>query len=171
MKSRWINIILIVTLLLSGSCEQQIPTLEAPPEPMESCNACPPDASSGTASFDKFVTVGNSFVAGFQSGALFDDGQQNSLANMISNQLACAGGSDVFNQPDINSFNGFNTQLSVPEQGIILGRLILFDDGSGPVPAPSGAPGLPPPYNTADLPTIFTGDKSSLNNFSSNLSK
>jgi len=165
MKSRWINIILIVTLLLSGSCEQQIPTLEAPPEPMESCNACPPDAASGSASFDKFVTVGNSFVAGFQSGALFDDGQQNSLANMISIQLACAGGSDVFNQPDINSFNGFNTQLSVPDQEIILGRLILFDDGSGPVPAPAGAPGLPPPYNTADLPTIFTGDRSSLNNF------
>jgi hypothetical protein len=47
--------------------------------------------------------------------------------------------------------------------------LILFDaDGNGPgspVPTPAGAPGVPAPYNTADLPTPFTGNKAELNNF------
>ena len=50
-----------------------------------------------------------------------------------------------------------------------MGRLILFDaDGSGPgsaVPTPAGAPGVPAPYNTADLPTPYTGDRSEINNF------
>ncbi|MFM7853273.1 MAG: hypothetical protein ACKO96_15460, partial [Flammeovirgaceae bacterium] len=52
---------------------------------------------------------------------------------------------------------------------VIRGRLILFDpDGSGPRtagPAASGTTGVPAPYNTADLPTPFTGNKSALNNF------
>ncbi|MCK5206539.1 MAG: hypothetical protein KAQ79_00915, partial [Cyclobacteriaceae bacterium] len=120
---------------------------------------------SGSASFDKFVTIGNSFVAGFQAGALYDAAQSNSMAKMIAMQLACAGGNATFNQPDINSFNGFNLKLSVPDQGVILGRMVLFDDGSGAVPAPAGAPGVPAPYNTADLPTAFMGDKAALNNF------
>ena len=165
MKKLHIHIIFFLAVLLLLSCEQEIPTLEPPAPPEEVCASCPEGASPGSASFDKFVTIGSSYVAGFQAGALFNEGQQNSLGKMISQQLACAGGSAVFNQPDINSVNGFNIQLSAPSQGVILGRLILFDDGTGAVPAPAGAPGLPPPYNTADLPAPFTGDKSALNNF------
>lgn len=161
--------IAFVLVLILWSCAQEIIELEQPPSPLEGCNSCPDGAESGTASFDKFVAVGNSYVAGFQAGALFDDGQQNSLAAMIAKQLECAGGSGTFNQPDINSFNGYNIQLSNPGQGIILGRLILFDaDGEGPssaVPAPAGAPGVPAPYDNADLPTSFSGNKAALNNF------
>jgi len=164
MKNIRFYIVLAITLSIS-SCEQEVIDLADPPPPETGCISCPDGAGSGSASFDKFVTIGNSFVAGFQAGALFDAGQSNSMAKMIAQQLACAGGSTTFNQPDINSFNGFNIQLSVPAQGILLGRLILFDDGSGPVPAPAGAPGVPAPYNTADIPTAFTGDKATLNNF------
>lgn len=162
------NICIFSILILFGhlwSCQQEVISLEDPPPPEAGCDSCPDGAGSGEASFAKFVTIGNSYVAGFQAGALYDDSQNNSLAKIISNQLACAGGNDVFNQPDINSFNGFNVQLSNVNQGIILGRLVLLDDGSGPAPAPAGAPGVPPPYNSANLPAPFTGDKSALNNF------
>jgi len=155
--------------LIIWSCEQEVIDLQRPEPPDPGCISCPDGATSGSASFDKFVTIGNSFVAGFQAGALYNSGQDNSLAMMIAQQLECAGGSAIFNQPDIDSRNGFNVQLSIPEENIILGRLILFDaDGSGPgspVPAPAGAPGVPAPYNTADLPSPFTGNKAELNNF------
>lgn len=164
MKNIHIYIILTITLIIS-SCAQELIDLEKPADPKTGCISCPDEAHSGEASFDKFVTIGNSFVAGFQAGALYDAGQNNSMAKMIAQQLNCAGGNATFNQPDINSFNGFNIQLSNPGQGIILGRMVLFDDGSGAVPAPAGAPGVPAPYNTADLPTAFTGDKATLNNF------
>lgn len=156
---------LLALTLFFSSCVQEIIDLEAPAVGETGCISCPEGTGAGSASFDKFVTIGGSHVAGFQAAALFDASQGSSMPKMIAQQLACAGGSATFNQPDINSFNGFNLQLSVPSQGIILGRLVLFDDGTGPVPAPAGTPGLPAPYNTADLPTAFTGDKSALNNF------
>ena len=159
------NYIALIIISILFSCQQEIPELEAPPTVEPLCQSCPDGANSGSASFDKFVSIGNSFVAGFQAGALYNDAQTSSMPNMISQQLGCAGGSAVFNQPDINSANGFNIQLSDPGQGIVLGRLILFDAGSGAAPTPAGAPGVPAPYNTADLPTPFSGDKSALNNF------
>lgn len=164
MKNKHIFTILAITFIIS-SCEQEVINLEPQETPPPLCISCPDGAGSGSASFAKFVTFGNSFVAGFQAGALFDASQNNSMAAMIAQQLACAGGSAAFNQPDINSLNGYNVLYSVPDQGIILGRMILFDDGSGPVPAPAGAPGVPTPYNSADLPTAFAGDRATLNNF------
>lgn len=162
------NIRFYISLIIIGifsSCAQEVIDLETPTGLETTCDICPEGANSGSASFDKFVTIGNSYVAGFQAGALYDEAQNNSMAKMIAQQFACAGGSNVFNQPDINSVNGFNVQLSDPAQGVVVGRLILLDDGSGPGPVPAGAPGVPAPYNTADLPSLFTGDKASLNNF------
>lgn len=164
MKNTQIYIVFAITFILA-SCAQEVINLEEPPPPETGCISCPDGAESGSASFDKFVAIGNSYVAGFQAGALFDAGQNNSTARMIAMQLECAGGSASFNQPDINSVNGYNVQLSVPAQGVILGRLVLLDDGTSTVPAPAGAPGVPAPYNTADLPTAFAGDKAALNNF------
>ncbi|MBX2954790.1 MAG: hypothetical protein KF846_01445 [Cyclobacteriaceae bacterium] len=177
---------LIICLLITLSCEQEVIDLQDPDAPPAACNSCPAGASAGAnVSFAKFVSIGNGFVAGFQAGALFTAGQNNSMAKLLSAQLNCASGSTAaFNQPDIGSVNGYNVQSSIP--GVItLGRLILFDpDGpTGPrsaTPYPSGFPGaaavtcpsavpatpaLPAPYNTADLPTAFTGDKNALNNY------
>jgi len=177
MKNLKFLYILSAALLISTSCEQELIELTPP-------IVTPPvtTGTSGTASFTKFVAVGNSFVAGMQGQALFNNGQANSLAKIVATQLATSGGSTTFNQPDINSVNGYNPISSIP--GVLtLGRLVLFDpDGSGPrtaapypakfpgssVTCPSAVttPGLPAPYNTADFPTAFAGDKATLNNFS-----
>lgn len=169
--------ILPLALLISISCEQELIVLEPPVVEQP-----PTTGTSGTASFTKFVTIGNSFVAGMQGQALFNDGQANSMAKIVATQLATSGGNATFNQPDINSVNGFNPISSNLGIGLVLGRLVLFDpDGTGPrTPAPTPAkfpgssvtcpkavttPALPAPYNTADFPGAYTGVKAELNNF------
>jgi hypothetical protein len=163
------------------SCEQVL-LVPVPPEPVEPPPPCGTSPSAGSASFTKFVAFGSAYVSGFQAGALYNDGQANSLARILAKQFECVGGPTTFNQPDINSVNGYNLQLSIP--GVItLGRLVLFDpDGTSgtrtATPQPSAFPGssvtcpspvttpaLPAPYNTADLPSAFTGNKAALNNF------
>ncbi|RAV98097.1 SGNH/GDSL hydrolase family protein [Pseudochryseolinea flava] len=172
-------------LLLISGCKQEDIDLQDPcavdPENCAPDTSCE-DAEAGTANFTKFVVLGNSYTAGFQAGALFTKGQQNSLGAIVANQLKCVNTELVFNQPDINSVNGYNLQSSAPPT-LILGRLFLFDpDGSGPrTPAPAAAgmpatattcpsavntPASPAPYNTADLPAPYAGDKAKLNNFS-----
>lgn len=165
-----------LTLLCAAvisSCKQDV--LQTTPPTATTCTVCPP-YSAGSADFTKFVVIGNSLAAGFQAGALFTEGQNNSLPKILSTQFANVGGGS-FNQPDINSVNGYSSN-----PGVVLGRFVLFDpDGSGPrtpAPYPAGFPGshvtcpsdvvtpaLPAPYNTADAPTAFTGDKTKLNNF------
>lgn len=171
----------LLTAFLVGSCSQEpiVPEPPAGPEPG-------PTPSAGTANFSKFVAIGNSFVAGMQANALFNESQANSLAKIMATQLATVGGAnpDPFDQPDINSVNGFNPIQSVLPS-VILGRLVLFDpDGptgprtAAPFPAkfpgapavtcPSAVPAtpaLPAPYNTADFPAPFGGNKANLNNF------
>ena len=150
----------IFALLLFFGCEQEVLELQPPPEP---------SGEPGSADFTNFVAIGNSLTAGLQAAALFNEGQQNSFPAIMAGQFALVSTNDEFDQPDINSVNGYNSLFSNPQQGIIRGRLILFDpDGGGPIgpgPAPAGTPGIPAPYNTADLPTPYTGDKTELNNF------
>lgn len=165
---------MLSTALFIG-CEQEIAELTPPDQPET------PTGSLGTnITLTKFVTIGNSLVAGYQSNALFNEGQAESLGKILNQQFTYAGGTSEFNQPDINSENGYSGVI--PGTTIPVGRLVLFDpDGTGPRsagPAASGTPArevtcpsvvstpaVPAPYNTADLPTPFTGDKTKLNNF------
>ncbi|HTH56869.1 MAG TPA: hypothetical protein VL728_12545 [Cyclobacteriaceae bacterium] len=147
------------------SCKQDVVTLQPPP----TVTPTTPTGSKGSVDFSKYVSIGNSLTAGFQAGALFTAGQQNSFPLILSKQFSYAQGTTItFNQPDINSVNGYNSSYSNPGAGVLRGRLILFAaDGvqAHAVPTPAGATGVPSPYNTADLPTAYTGDKSKLNNF------
>lgn len=166
--------LLILTATFAFSCEQELipitgdpcdgsdPSIICPPAEFISC---PDDATAGSLDLTKFVAIGNSLVAGYQSAALYNEAQENSLPLILARQFECVGGSPVFNQPDIGSFNGFNSLFSDPSQGIILGRLILFNAGGGELPTPAGTPGVPAPYNDGDLPGAYTGDKAALNNF------
>ena len=167
MKTFNIKSIFAIALLASVivSCKQDVITL-TPPD-----NGTPqtPTGTKGSADFTKYVSIGNSLTAGFQAGALFTEGQNNSFPLILSRQFSIAQGSTLtFNQPDINSVNGYNSSYSNPSAGVIRGRLVLFAaDGNQAhaVPTPAGASGVPAPYNTADLPGAYTGDKTKLNNF------
>jgi len=167
MKTNKFKIVFILPLLFALSCEQEIIKTTEPEPDLTNVNPpeCPDNASAGSLNLAKFIALGNSLTAGFQAGALFTAGQENSLPKIIAGQLECVGGSTTFNQPDVNSVNGCYNLAG----GCTLGRLILFDpDGSGPAsagPAPAGTPGVPAPYNTADALTAYTGDKAALNNF------
>src|SRR5579872_2342773 len=158
-----IAIALTATVIIS--CKQDVITLKAP----DNGSPAAPTGSKGSADFSKYVSIGNSLTAGYQAGALFTAGQNNSFPLILSKQFSIAQGTSLtFNQPDINSVNGYNSSYSDPTHGIILGRLVLFAaDGvqADAVPTPSGYPGVPSPYNTADLIGPYSGDKSKLNNF------
>ena len=78
--------------------------------PIFALSACEPDIedverSKGTADFTKMVAVGNSLTAGYQSGALYADGQINSLPAMIAEQMKQVGGGD-FSQPLLTGEQG-----------------------------------------------------------------
>src|SRR6478752_4816379 len=154
-----IALVAIVTV----ACKQDIPTLNPPPQPEA------PTGDKGNADFTKYVAIGNSLTAGFQAGALFTEGQNNSFPSILSKQLSIAQGTTLtFNQPDIGSVNGYNSSYSNPTASVIRGRMILFaadNVQAHALPTPAATPGVPAPYNTADIPTPYTGDKTKLNNF------
>jgi hypothetical protein len=174
-KTKLIYIALTVSLIV-GSCKQE-PIKLTPPEVVTPPVVTP---SKGSADFTKFVAIGNSLTAGYQAGALFTEGQKNSLGAILAQQFATVGGG-AFNQPDINSVNGFNTTTANPPAGsaTILGRIVLFDpDGSGPRtagPAALGTPArtvtcpsevvTPAVPGSGNAPADFSGNKAALNNF------
>lgn len=164
-------------LLFAVSCEQELVENSANPCPSDDPSiicpeqaivACPDDASAGEADFSKYVAIGSSYTAGFQAGALFNAGQSNSLANILATQFACVGGG-AFNQPSINTENGYNIFITPnPVGNVVLGRFKL--QGTPPAPAPviSGVDALPNPQVNPGF--IYTGSTGAvpvnqLNNF------
>ncbi|MEQ9308708.1 MAG: hypothetical protein RLN90_04585 [Balneolaceae bacterium] len=159
---------LLVLILVAGvtfySCEgvedslvddrlEDNPAPTAPPAP---------SGSQGNADYTKFVSIGNSLTAGFMDAALYNQGQQSSLGALIAAQLKIAvesdGGTfDEFNQPDINSVNGFNTSIQPdndPTTAPAFGRIKL-----------DLVAGVPSPTINGDPIGAYSGTISSLNNF------
>ena len=180
-KLNYISLALSV-LLFFGACEQElIDTTDPGPDMTNLGEDCVPGVS-GNANFTKFVAIGNSFVAGVQAGALFTDGQNNSLPFLINEKLACAGGTATFNQPTIGASLGWNLFVTQPfltdPTKPILGRLLL-QYGTGKdckTGAPSAKPNpqaYPPGVlealpNPAFNPSFIYGNgstKAALNNF------
>ncbi|MDW3197465.1 MAG: hypothetical protein R8G66_34120 [Cytophagales bacterium] len=107
--------------------------------------------SAGSANFEHMVSFGASFAAGVMDGALYTDGQVYSYPAQIAQKLMTEGvGGGTFNQPDINSVNGFT---GVNEDGSINGRFFLNIAALAPQPT------------VGELPTVYSGDRSQLNNF------
>src|SRR5580765_2536887 len=132
MKKRSLVYTVLTLLLIAWSCKQEVIELKAvePPPP-------PPNPSHGSADFTKFVALGSSFTAGFQAGALFDEGQANSLPAIMAKQFAIPGvDGGAFKQPTINATLGYNIFIS-PNPGTdgrVIGRMLL--QGADPVPTP-----------------------------------
>lgn len=87
MNIKYIYLILIVFSLVACSDVSITDPIPAPPE-----------LEAGTADFSNFVAIGDSQTAGFTDGALFIAGQENSIPNILANNMASIGGSE-FTQP------------------------------------------------------------------------
>jgi hypothetical protein len=159
-------ILLAISMLFASACEQElIETVPADPD-MTNITPDPCEGSAGSANFTKFVAVGNSLVAGVQAGALFDEGQANSLPAIMNKQFACVGGTSTFTQPNINSTLGFNLFITPnpTASGAVLGRMLL--QGTPPRPTPQISDNAAIPNPAVNPAFIYTGAKSALNNFS-----
>jgi len=153
------SIFFIVALsLVFFACEQEVTELK----PNVYSPAGTPSGNSGSADFSKFVTIGGSFTAGLMDGTLNNSGQMYSVGKMINNQLQLAGGSSTFNQPDINSENGY---LGPGPDGVAgtsddQGKTFLTQSAS------TGAIGISfSQGDAASVATPYSGDKAALNNF------
>jgi hypothetical protein len=176
MKSFKYSLGVALLLFAATACDQEIPELQEPEPAASQCEGAKP----GSANFSKFVAIGNSFVAGFQAGALFTDGQNNSLPAILNKQFECVGAPATFKQPDIKASLGYNIFIAPnpPADNKVRGRMLLQTS-----PTPDCATGLfsprptPQAYAVGNLeavpnpqlnPNFIYGDgstKSSLNNF------
>ena len=137
------HLISLAAVALLGSCTYDFPE----PDP-----ATIPSAGT-TADFSNYVAIGNSLTAGFMDNALYNRSQINSFPNILAQQMQLVGGGD-FQQPDINSVDGFG---GIGPNGIILGRLRLVQQAGGsPFPSPT---------TTGDLIGGYDGATNELNNF------
>lgn len=147
--NRYLVAALAATLVFTA-CDEEDKLIEQ----LEEQNPIPGAVTGdpGALNFSKFVSLGNSITAGYQDGALYDQGQALSFPALIAEQLKTPGidGGD-FNQPDINSAIGLS---GVNPAGGFFGRLELSLSLLRPVPNPNGEQFGP-----------YTGDKASLNNF------
>lgn len=119
------------------------------------------EASQGNADFTNYVAIGNSLTAGFMDGALYNNGQDFSLAAQLSGQFEFTGAPATFNQPDINSVNGCNTIsnsvidcIANLNSNPVTGRFKLDTSIPGPSPTLEG-----------EKVQQYTGTASALNNF------
>lgn len=121
-------------------------------------------ASKGSADFTKFVAIGSSYTAGFQSGALFTAGQDASIPALMAKKFECVGGSATFNQPTIGTPTGYNIFVSPNPMGpVLLGRFLL--QGTPPKPKPVVSDGTAIPNPSINPGFVYTGSKTDLNNF------
>ncbi|WP_421775185.1 hypothetical protein [Gracilimonas sp.] len=147
--------LLLVTTLVFVGCEGQEQSLiddRLDDNPIQE----PPSEnySAGDANFSNYVAIGNSLTAGYMDAALYDAGQANSIAAQMNAQFEIVGGTSDFNQPDINSTNGFNTAVENPQGSLVLGRFKLDTNIPGPSPVIGGDPIAP-----------YSGATNELNNF------
>ena len=85
---------IILSLALFSACERKIDEFAA---------------SANGLDFSKFVSVGNSMVAGYADGALYLSGQENSIPNIMAKQFQTVGGGN-FVQPLIGTNDGVGFQ-------------------------------------------------------------
>ncbi|MEJ1241588.1 hypothetical protein WBG78_25800 [Chryseolinea sp. T2] len=153
--------LLFILPFMAFACSQDVIELDEPVAPDDdNCIS----VVQGSADFSKFIAIGSSYTAGFQAGALFNDGQNNSLPAILNKQFECAGAPNQFNQPSINTANGFNIFVTPnPVGNVVLGRMLLQGATPRPTPQVSGPEAIPNPAVNPSF--IYTGSKTALNNF------
>ncbi len=105
----------------------------------------PPSQVSGQADFTRFVTLGNSLTAGYESGSLYESAQKYSFGNLIAGQLNASFAQPLFSEPgtpgrlEVKSLEPFN----------------LFTSPGGGQPMDLN---YPAPYNNLGVPGAFVYD-------------
>lgn len=79
----------LAIILISISCEDRSDLTQ------------PSAANTGSADFSKFVSIGNSLTAGYQSGALFESGQKYSYGKLIADQVGTNYAQPTIDDPGI----------------------------------------------------------------------
>lgn len=141
---------LAVSSLLLSSCQEDDDVVVDNPIQED-----PVDYTSGSANFSNYVALGNSLTAGFSDNALFIDGQNASLPNILAGNFALAGGGS-FTQPLMADNLGGMTLGGNPISG---NRLILSFASGSPAPVPVEGQGatevssvLSGPFNNMGVP-------------------
>jgi len=106
----------------------------------------PGEVSTGTADFSRFVSIGNSLTAGYQSSALYEDAQNYSYGKMIADQIGTSYEQPIVSNPGI----GGRIEIST---------LVPFVTSTQPVaaglPTNTGYAGI---YNNLGIPGILLAD-------------
>ncbi len=118
-----------------------------------------PTAGLGSLSVTKFVSVGNSITAGYQSNGWFESGQKYSFPNLIAQQLNASGASVTFVQPLWSDPGTPIAGTTIPSQYMILSM-------AGPIIGPNthltaGSPEnltYAAPYNNLAVPGALLYD-------------
>ena len=87
----------------------------------------------GSADFSRYVSVGNSLVAGYADGALYYSAQKNSFPALLAGQFQMAGGG-AFVQPVVNSEFGVEFPGSMPRLKLGYSTSCTGVTSLGPVP-------------------------------------
>lgn len=137
------KLLYIIIILLSWACTYEFPYTEVIDD-------------NGSADFSKFVCIGDNYTSGFMDGALFREGQINSVGSMLARQVSDTTGENLV-QATIANENGYNYFLS--DTANVYGKLIrTYTSLSDNDPIIIALPG--------ELPTDYTGDKNLLTDFS-----
>ncbi|WP_420575538.1 hypothetical protein [Ekhidna sp.] len=152
MKSLYNKLIISTFALAALACSSEDDLIEDWIDVNETEEPAP--GTSGDLDLSSYISIGNSLTAGFADGALYNQGQENSFPNLLAGQFAMVGGGN-FNQPDINSVDGYHTSLNPSGvEGLIFGRTVLDLSAQAPVPTTTG-----------EEIGAYTGNKANLGNF------
>lgn len=118
----------------------------------------PPELDTGTADFSKFIALGNSLTAGFQSGALLSRDSKYSFPNLIAQQVNATFVQPEIKYPGIGGYiDSTNTTLGVyelisrpgvPTQQTAVGNPLSFVTNSA----------VAPNFNNLGIPGITSLD-------------
>lgn len=138
-------IIVICIFIFSEACTYQFPE-----------EKIPTSEDFGDLNTEQVIALGDDYFAGVMDGALYTAGQENSIPALIVNQINKIQPIQ-FNQPEIDSENGYNLYQSGEEQ--IFGKWIYQYKSLN-----SDSPVLM--LTQGEPVKSFEGDRSSLSNFS-----
>lgn len=130
-----LSLLVIVSVFVAVGCEDRSEL--TPPSP----------PSTGSVSFEKFVTLGNSLTAGYQNGSLYESAQMYSIGKLIADQVGAE-----FEQPLVSD-PGTGGRLEL--QGLTATGIQIYVNPNQGTPKNTN---LPKPYNNLAVPGAFLYD-------------